>query len=401
MRAVALSVNGQAVRAEIEPRTNLADLLREHLTLTGTHTGCEHGVCGACTVLVDGAPVRSCITFAAACDGAEVTTVEGLDTDPVATELRKQMSFHHGLQCGYCTPGMLVTSRDIVLRMPDADEAAIRQELSGNLCRCTGYVGIVHAIQAVIATRRFSAGDDLAARSPGPVGSGHAPAEQGPPRTPPAEAARAAAPAPDIEAGPALTPEQWRAVEEQGTELAQSFTVAHPRDEVWSFFSDPEALARCMPGARLTQRTAEGRLQGEITVKLGPIVAAFAGVAEIERDDADFSGLVRGQGLDRKSSSRARGIVRYRLSEDGPQSTCVDVNVQFLLAGTLAQFSRAGIVNDIANQITMTFARNLEARLSGSEEGSEPAPALNAGSLAWTAVWARFRAAFARLLGRS
>jgi carbon-monoxide dehydrogenase small subunit len=358
MRAVALSVNGQAVQAEIEPRTNLADLLREHLTLTGTHTGCEHGVCGACTVLIDGSPARSCITFAAACDGAEVTTVEGLDTDPVATELRKQMSFHHGLQCGYCTPGMLVTSRDIVLRMPDADEAAIRQELSGNLCRCTGYVGIVHAIQAVIATRRFSA-------------------------------------------GPALTPEQWRAVEEQGTELTQSFIVAHPRDQVWSFFSDPEALARCMPGARLTQQTPEGRLQGEITVKLGPIVAAFAGVAEIERDNAACSGLVRGQGLDRKSSSRARGIVRYRLSEDGPQSTRVDVNVQFLLAGTLAQFSRAGIVNDIANQITMTFARNLEARLSGSEAGTEPAPALSAGSLAWTAVWARLRAAFARLLGRS
>ena len=407
MRAVALSVNGEAVRAEIEPRTNLADLLREHLTLTGTHTGCEHGVCGACTVLVDGSPVRSCITFAAACDGAEVTTVEGLDTDPVATELRKQMSFHHGLQCGYCTPGMLVTSRDIVLRMPDADEGAIRQELAGNLCRCTGYVGIVHAIQAVIATRRFSAGDELATRSPGPVGSGHAPAEQGRARTPPTEAAQAVAPVSSVEtgagveSGPALTPEQWRAVEDQGTELTQSFTVAHPRDQVWSFFSDPEALARCMPGARLTQQTPEGRLQGEITVKLGPIVAAFAGVAEIERDDAACSGLVRGQGLDRRSSSRARGIVRYRLSEDGPQSTRVDVNVQFLLAGTLAQFSRAGIVNDIASQITMTFARNLEARLSGSEAGTEPGPALSAGSLAWTVVWARLRAAFARLLGRS
>jgi carbon-monoxide dehydrogenase small subunit len=124
-------------------------------------------------------------------------------------------------------------------------------------------------------------------------------------------------------------------------------------------------------------------------------------VAEIERDDAACSGLVRGQGLDRRSSSRARGIVRYRLSEDGPQSTRVDVHVQFLLAGTLAQFSRAGIVNDIASQITMTFARNLEARLSGSDAGTEPAPALSAGSVAWTAVWARLRAAFARLLGRS
>jgi carbon-monoxide dehydrogenase small subunit len=206
--------------------------------------------------------------------------------------------------------------------------------------------------------------------------------------------------APLAAAMPAMTAEQWRAVEEQGIPLSQSFMVAHPREKVWSFFSDPEALARCMPGARLTGETGDGLLQGEVTVKLGPIVAAFAGTAEIERDDAAQSGLIRGQGLDRKSASRARGIVRYRLVERGPEATRVDVTIQFLLAGRLAQFSRAGIVNDIANQITIAFARNLEARLSGTGDGDSPAPALDAGNLVFKALWTKIRATVVGLIRR-
>jgi len=152
-KQVTLTVNGRAVSAAVEPRQHLADFLREHLLLTGTHLGCEHGVCGACTLLVDGRPVRSCITWAVACDGADVRTIEGLDEDQVAAQLRAAFSRHHALQCGYCTPGMLITARDIVTRLPDADEARIREELSGNLCRCTGYVGIVNAIKAVLEER--------------------------------------------------------------------------------------------------------------------------------------------------------------------------------------------------------------------------------------------------------
>jgi carbon-monoxide dehydrogenase small subunit len=133
---------------------SLADCLRELLMLTGTNVGCEHGVCGACTVLIDGAPARSCITLAIACDGADVRTIEGLDNDPVAERLREAFSAEHALQCGYCTPGMLVTARDIVTRLPDADEPRVREALAGNLCRCTGYVGIVRAILRVLAERR-------------------------------------------------------------------------------------------------------------------------------------------------------------------------------------------------------------------------------------------------------
>jgi carbon-monoxide dehydrogenase small subunit len=151
---ITLTVNGVSQAVEAEPRTHLADMLREQLLLTGTHIGCEHGVCGACTVELDGAPARACITYAGACDGASVRSIEGFAEDPVMAQLREAFSAEHALQCGYCTPGMLVTARDIVLRLPDADEARVREELAGNLCRCTGYRGIVRAILAVLAQRR-------------------------------------------------------------------------------------------------------------------------------------------------------------------------------------------------------------------------------------------------------
>ncbi len=154
VKRVAMTVNGRRVEAEVEPRTSLADFLREREGLTGTNLGCEHGVCGACTLEIDGAPMRSCITYAVTCEGAQVRSIEGFAEDPVMEELRQAFTAEHALQCGYCTPGMLVTARDIVLRLPDADEARIRLELSGNLCRCTGYVGIVRAIQRVLASRR-------------------------------------------------------------------------------------------------------------------------------------------------------------------------------------------------------------------------------------------------------
>src|SRR6266478_2543553 len=174
---IALTVNARAVKASVEPRTHLADFLRDGLDLTGTHLGCEHGVCGACTLLLDGMPARSCITYAVACDGARVTTIEGLDDDKITIELRAAFTREHALQCGYCTPGMLISARDLVLRLPVPDERQIRVGLSGNLCRCTGYVGIVRAVRAVIDARRGRGVAALAGAGRqvlGPAGSGHA-----------------------------------------------------------------------------------------------------------------------------------------------------------------------------------------------------------------------------------
>jgi carbon-monoxide dehydrogenase small subunit len=148
---ITLHVNGREVSFAVESRCSLADHLREEHGLTGTHLGCEHGVCGACTLELDGAPVRSCITFAATCSGRRVRTIEGFDDDALMARLREAFSAEHALQCGFCTPGMLISARDIVQRLPHADEARIRLELAGNLCRCTGYRGIVRAIARVLA----------------------------------------------------------------------------------------------------------------------------------------------------------------------------------------------------------------------------------------------------------
>lgn len=151
MSALTLTVNGMRLNKEVEPRTHLGDFLREQLALKGTHLGCEHGGCGACTVTVDGAPARSCITLAVSCQETEVRTIEGFDDDPTMASLRQAFRDEHALQCGYCTPGMLITARDIVLRHDVADSDLIRAELAGCICRCTGYRGIVRAIACVIS----------------------------------------------------------------------------------------------------------------------------------------------------------------------------------------------------------------------------------------------------------
>ena len=144
---IRLTVNGKPVRADVTPRTSLADFLREALNLTATHLGCEHGICGACTVTLNGQPIRACLTLAVACDGYEVRTLEGLLTDEIMLALRDAFHLHHGLQCGFCTPGMLVSARDLIQRGKADSDSEIRKGLSGNICRCTGYTDIVRSVR--------------------------------------------------------------------------------------------------------------------------------------------------------------------------------------------------------------------------------------------------------------
>ena len=150
-RDISVTVNGATCRASVEPRLLLADFLRGELGLTGTHVGCEHGVCGACTVLVDGDSVRSCLMFAVQADGRNVETVESLGRIGSMNDLQQSFHEHHALQCGFCTPGMLITATDLMKKYPLASDDDIREGLSGNLCRCTGYEHIVKAIRAVVA----------------------------------------------------------------------------------------------------------------------------------------------------------------------------------------------------------------------------------------------------------
>jgi aerobic carbon-monoxide dehydrogenase small subunit len=153
MRSISVTVNGQGWTGTVETRVTLADFLRHELGLTGTHVGCEHGVCGACTVLVDGASARACLMLAVQCNGASVATVESLAAGGELDPLQQAFRDCHALQCGFCTPGMLMTLTELLRDNPDPTEAEVREVLSGNLCRCTGYQGIVDA--ALTAARRM------------------------------------------------------------------------------------------------------------------------------------------------------------------------------------------------------------------------------------------------------
>lgn len=401
MIAVTLTVNGRRVAAEVEPRTHLADFLRETLALTGTHTGCEHGVCGACTILVDGVPVRSCITLAVSCENAEVRTIEGLDGDEIAGELRAAFSRQHGLQCGYCTPGMIVSARDVVLRLEAADERDIRVAMSGNLCRCTGYVGIMQAVSQVIEARRsrgIAAIPDGGRTRLGPSGCGHAGVAS--PSSPRIVEDAPASPNAAVAAPELRLHSDWQP---QRT-LAKSFQVVHPQSEVWNLFRDVDAVASCLPGAAITGKGEDGHVDGRISVKLGPIETDFGGAAVIMRDDASLSGTIEGRGVDRSTRSATRGRIRYAVRPgDRPDETRIDIEIGFTLTGALAQIGRSGLVEDLAQRIIAMFAQNLERRLSdpGGDHGtpSTPAAQLDAGLLMRSMAATFIRKVIGRLFG--
>ena len=371
---IALRVNGRAVEALVEPRTHLADFLREHCRLTGTHLGCEHGVCGACTVLIDDKPARSCITYAVQCDGSAVQTIEGFDNDSIMQELRAAFSREHGLQCGFCTSGMLIAARDIVQRLADADAARIRIELSGNLCRCTGYLGIVTAVESVIAAR------------------GSQPVASAPTVPPPATPLQAFVPAAEAGAppmaAPAPAPEEART---GWTRFEESFVVARSPATVWAIFADIPAVVACLDGAELTEHDAN-TAKGKMTIKLGPIQAGFSGSAVIERDDRALRGIIRGAGSDKGTGSRTKGEIVYRLTPEAEgQQTRISVTVEYSLQGALAQFSRSGLVQELGRRLVSDFAANLNARLAGAQ--TAPRAPFNAGRFLWSFLvdWLRRR----------
>jgi carbon-monoxide dehydrogenase small subunit len=394
MSSITLTVNETPVEAVAEPRTSLADFVRDRLDLTGTHLGCEHGVCGACTILLDGAPARSCITYAVACEGAAVTTIEGLDDDEITAELRAAFIREHALQCGYCTPGMLISARDLVLRLPQADEKLIRIGMSGNLCRCTGYVGIVRAVFMVIERRRIrgiAAQRDGGRKILGPVGSGRGRrngVDQN--RSRPSQPVRPLHEARSTDdAIPDFTP--VNAIE-------RYFEVAHPADRVFAAFGDIEDIASCLPGVSLTAPVRSGRVEGAIRVKMGPIVATFQGMARVERNPSDKSGRIIGIGADARNRSSTQGEVRYRVKPLDASRTQVDLSIGYTLKGTLAQFGRPALIRGLAGTMIAEFANNLDRRLSSAPSVAESAPPvdLNALSLLLRTVRAYFARWFVR-----
>ncbi len=357
MTRVTLTVNGTAVTADVEPRTHLADFLREDRLLTGTHLGCEHGVCGACTLLIDGAPARSCIAYTVACDGVDVRTIEGLEDDPVIVRLRATFTAEHALQCGYCTPGMLVTARDIVQRLPDADEAQVRLELAGNLCRCTGYAGIVRAIRRVLAE-----GAPVASATPSPLLA--------------------------LPVMPTKSPESVAAMPE-GTGVVHTMRIALPLSAVWAAIRDPKLIADCVPGARLVAIEGD-RLSGEVRASLGPIETLFSGDGSLTFDDADRRAEISGTGRDARTGTRLSARAVLLLREEHADASGATLSIDYTLRGPLAQFARGAVVREFAAEVAEMTARNLEARLGGAPP---PLPShLSAGRLMLRAIWRRLRA---------
>ena len=410
MSDITLEVNGRKVQGSAAARTHLGDFLREELRLTGTNLSCEHGVCGACTVLMDGKPVRSCITFAAAADGKCITTIEGYDDDPVMRRLRTAFSANHALQCGFCTPGMLATSRDIVLRLPDADEKRVRIELSGNICRCTGYQGITAAVMSVLKALRETRDEEVEAlRAAVAEGKGAAPAvaqaaafagfTAAPVKAESAASASAAAtPAASAAAGAAQAEpaDKARGGAKGGTQVSGGFDAPFPADEVWAFMTDLERVAACLPGAVIESYDGKS-VQGRIAIKFGPMSAAFKGSADLELNPAGKSAVLRGAGQDTVSQSRAKGDVAYRVVAAGDQASRVEVDLLYSLQGPLAQFSRSGLVQDFVKRMIADFGRNVSQRLAHPGDDSPlPQAQFNPVGMFFSVLWERIKRIFGR-----
>ena len=420
---VAVKINGQLVQQEVTPRTHLGDFLRDQVRLTGTHLGCEHGVCGACVVLLDGKPVRSCITYAAACDGHAVTTIEGFESDPVMARLRQAFTEHHALQCGYCTPGMLATSRDIVLRLPDADERTVRAELSGNLCRCTGYVGIVGAVISVLSALKQQVDPDVE-RLRALVKAGHSAslasvvsvaevhdlantvthasgsAAASGTSTPLKHATAAAGTAfqgfeASNQATPSTTPPS-NIMEQQpsGTQIQEVIELPFPSDQVWQLMVDLPAVSSCLPGATVTGMAGD-QVNGSVSVKFGPMKASFEGQATLSKDDMQRQATLVGTGRDRLSQSQATGRVGYRLESLSTLSTRVHIQMDYSLQGPLAQFSRSGMVQEFVRRLIQDFAKNVSHVLANpGSPASMPSKEIHPVSLFFSILMNRLRRLF-------
>jgi len=365
---VPLTVNGSAVTVRVPARMHLADTLREHLGLTGTHLGCEHGVCGMCTVLVDGEAARACLLFAVQCEGAEVVTVEGLGSPGAQHPLQRAFAAHHALQCGFCTPGMLLSGYDLLANGPAGTAVAPERlpvEMSGVLCRCTGYRGILAAVADVAAACPAGvpgpgncAPRPLLGRRSGGTGTAAPPDSE--PRPAPSH------PEPELPAGaPSATVEVRSA-------------LSAPVDAVWRVLDDFERLARCLPGATLVEVFDDGRHLGRAVVALGPVKLSFDGVARVVERDADEHRLrVLARGADPGGSATQADI---RLHAAGAPDnaagggTVLSADASLYLSGRIAQFGRA-LAGDVSHRLFEQFAAAVErAALTGEEPAEVAAP---------------------------
>jgi xanthine dehydrogenase YagT iron-sulfur-binding subunit len=382
-----LTVNGTPAVLTLPARVTLADALRDHLSLTGTHVGCEHGVCGMCTVLVDGEAVRACLMFAAQADGAEIITVEGLGRPDKLHPLQESFGRNHALQCGFCTPGFLMSGYDLLTRTPAVPDEELPAELSGVICRCTGYRNILTAIREV----RDSYPDGV----PPPGNCAQSPAG------PEAAAPEAAAPS---SAGVAGAAEIVLPDTEPAVSVTVSAEVGVPAEQVWRVFADVNRLARCLPGAELTDDLGGNRYAGRARVSAGPVKLTFHGVAHIAEFDRDGQRMrVLAQGRDAGGAQTQAEIVlrtdaaETRGTETGAadSGTILVADARLYLTGRIAQFGRS-LAGDVSRRMFTQFAEAVaEAAATGSTPAG-PVKAPSAAGLLLAALLGRLRRLFRR-----
>jgi carbon-monoxide dehydrogenase small subunit len=397
-----LTVNGTPAELTLPARVTLADALRDRLGLTGTHVGCEHGVCGMCTVLVDGAAARSCLMLACQADGAEITTVEGLGSPGELHPLQESFGRHHALQCGFCTPGFLLSAYDLLARDPGVRREDLAAELSGVICRCTGYRNIVEAVAAVADSYR--------------------PGEEGSPSLPPPLNC-----APRFLPGPVSASLSSR-TEQSGSDVssvpgADAATGGHPGEitlpageptvvvdlrreipvparAVPAILADVHVLARCLPGAELTAELGDDWYQGRARVTLGPVRLSFTGVAHVaEQDERRIRVLAQGGD---PASGQAQADITLTVTDAGRAAgdaarAVLAASARLYLTGRIATFGRS-LSGDVAAHMFTEFAAAIErAAIGQTPDAAAPAGGLR---LMAAVLAKRLRAALAGAFGR-
>lgn len=364
---VRLTVNGTLAVLALPPRHTLADALRDHLGLTGTHLGCEHGVCGMCTVMVDGEAARACLLFACQLDGSDVVTVEGLGRPDDLHPLQESFGRHHALQCGFCTPGFLMSSYDLLSHKPEVTDEELPEELSGVICRCTGYRNIVSAVaESRDQSGRLPEPGNCARRALVGRSGGQAAGLPGGAEGSSGEANSGAA-VQDVEI--VLPDSDPTVAVEINTDLEVSF------EQVWQVLDDVHLLARCLPGAELTEDLGNERYTGRARVAVGPIKLSFTGVAHITEHDRE-TGRIRvfAQGQDTGGAQTQADITLVAVSTESGTQLRADAAVY--LTGRIAQFGRA-LAGDISRRMFEQFADNVK---QAATSGQAPATSTGAPS---------------------
>ncbi|MEX2626296.1 MAG: 2Fe-2S iron-sulfur cluster-binding protein [Ilumatobacteraceae bacterium] len=384
---VSLTVNGSLTWLSLPPRVTLSDALRDHLGLTGTHVGCEHGVCGMCTVIVDGEAARACLLFACQLEGAEVLTVEGLGRPDDLHPLQDAFGHHHALQCGFCTPGFLLSAYDLLKHEPTVARDDLPAELSGVLCRCTGYRNIVDAVDEVAVAHRDGlpgprncGPHTLVGRTP--AGARPRPGPPGPPPREPVEHGR-----PQVIELPS---------DEPTFTVEVSRDLAAAPDQVGRVLEDIRLLAGCLPGAELTDELGDGWYRGQARVGLGPIRLAFQGTAHLLEQHPDRLHVLA-QGRD-AGGGQALAEIRLHASPLDAGTTRLQANASVFLTGRIAGFGRS-LAGDVTQRLFEDFADAVEDTATGRERAG-PADAPSAVRLVVSTLLARVRGLLRRLFGR-